>query len=516
MHTDARNLDDHSIIEGDICIVGAGASGISMALALDGSPWKVILLEGGGFDYEDRMQELYAGTSSGQRYFPLKSIRLHYFGGTTGHWAGFCAPFDDIDFIKRDWVPHSGWPIQKKDLDPYYARAHKVLELGPYDYSEEFWRDRTEGWNPLPFNKEVVWNKLWQFSPPTRFGTVYRNAVLASKNIHLYTYANVTELIAGENVKQVHSATVKNFSGKTHTVRAKKFILACCAIQNARILLASNRQAKSGLGNEKDLVGRYFMEHLEMKSAELFLARRDDMHMYMWDFGTKARSELAIAANEQKRLGILNGTSSLSPLESARKQKAFIDNWEDDKGNGMAKQMREMEVPDEKEGSDKSSKNQRKGYTSFQLFTRIEQAPNPDSRITLGKEIDELGVPRAHLHWTLTDLEKRSIRAIHALIGKEAGRTGLARVRLLEYLRDENDRSWPSFTGGGWHHMGTTRMHDDPNQGVVNANGRVHGIDNLYVAGSSCFPTAGAPNPTLTIVALSLRLVDHIRDQLVR
>src|SRR5580700_12217901 len=130
MHTDARKLPDNTLIEGDICIIGAGAAGISIALDWMNTPYKVILLEGGGFEYDEQVQELYAGRTTGQRYYPLKSARLHYFGGTTGHWAGFCSTFDEIDFERRDWVPYSGWPISRKDLDPFYIRAHKNLELG--------------------------------------------------------------------------------------------------------------------------------------------------------------------------------------------------------------------------------------------------------------------------------------------------------------------------------------------------------------------------------------------------
>src|SRR5580704_19040813 len=131
MHTDGRFLDNNSLIEGDICIVGAGAAGISMALDWNNTPYKVILLEGGGFEYDPEVQDLYRGKTTGQPYFPLMSSRLHYFGGTTGHWAGFCSPMDPIDFAKRNWVPHSGWPINKGDMDPYYERAQKKLELGP-------------------------------------------------------------------------------------------------------------------------------------------------------------------------------------------------------------------------------------------------------------------------------------------------------------------------------------------------------------------------------------------------
>jgi choline dehydrogenase-like flavoprotein len=505
MHIDAKTLPDHTLIEGDICIIGAGAAGISMALEWINTPYKVILLEGGGFEYEAQMQDLYKGKTTGQRYYPLESARLHYFGGTTGHWAGFCSPLDPIDFKKRDWVPHSGWPIKREDLDPFYARAQKNLDLGPYEYDETYWKAKDQSLDSLPFNEAVVFNKMWQFSPPTRFGTKYKDTIVHAANIHLYTYANVTDITANEHASTIKEVTVKNLAGKTHTVRAKYFVVACCAIQNARLLLASNKQSPKGLGNNNDLVGRYFMEHLEIKSAELWLTEPELLKLYAWEYGkTKARAELAISEEKQRELKILNGTASFIPLDIARKQPAFIDVWTAD----TAQTKKRMTALDSEAKKAHESKT---GFRSFQLFTRIEQAPNPDSRVTLDTEKDALGMPRAMLHWVLTPLEKRSIRTIYELIGQQAGIATKGRVRLMEYLRDEHDNTWPEFTGGGWHHMGTTRMSDDPKQGVVDANCKVHGINNLFMAGSSCYVTAGAPNPTLTLVALTLRLSDHLK-----
>jgi choline dehydrogenase-like flavoprotein len=507
MHIDARNLENNTLIEGDICIIGAGAAGISMALEWINTPYKIILLEGGGFEYEAKMQDLYKGKTTGQRYYPLESARLHYFGGTTGHWAGFCSPLDAIDFKKRDWVPHSGWPIQREDLDPFYARAHKNLDLGPYEYDDTYWQAKDPSLNSLPFNQAVVFNKMWQFSPPTRFGTKYKDTIVNAANIHLYTYANVTDVTANESVSSVKEVTVKNFAGRQHTVRAKYFVMACCAIQNARLLLASNKQSPKGLGNDNDLVGRYFMEHLEIKSAELWLAKPEVLKLYAIDYGkTKARAELAITEEKQREHKILNGTASFTPLEIARKQPAFIDLWTADPDE------RKRNMQNAEKLSNKS--NNKNGYSSYQLFTRIEQAPNPQSRITLDTETDALGVRRAMLHWELTPLEKRSIREIYKLIGQQLGITSKGRVRLMDYLQDEQDNSWPEFTGGGWHHMGTTRMSDDAKQGVVNADCKVHSINNLYMAGSSCYTTAGAPNPTLTVVALTLRLSDHLKTRM--
>jgi choline dehydrogenase-like flavoprotein len=508
MHTDGRYLQNGTLIEGDICIVGAGAAGISMALDWNHSKYKVILLEGGGFAYDPKIQDLYAGKTTGQKYYPLMSSRLHYFGGTTGHWAGFCSTFDPIDFEKRNWVEHSGWPITRADLDPYYEKAQKKLELGPYNYDVAFWQQKDPELVPLIERNSVIWNKIWQFSPPTRFGEKYREEILKSRNIHLYTYANVVNILINEEGTVVKELIVKNLEGKQHRVRAKHFVLACCAIQNARLLLASDQQFPRGIGNGNDLVGRFFMEHLEIKSAELWLLKPDKLKLYGFSFGvTKARAELAVHAKKQEEYKILNGTASLIPLDMARKLKPAIEAWNqqdprisaDRFMGGFAKAAQETHEPDA-------------GAQGYQLFTRIEQAPNPDSRVKLDTEKDGLGMPRATLHWELSFFEKKSIRKIYELLGGEVGLAGAGRVKLMDWLADPHDQSWPSFTGGGWHHMGTTRMHDDPKQGVVDAQCKVHGISNLFVAGSSCFTTAGAANPTLTLVALTLRLSDHVKS----
>lgn len=511
MHIDARNLENNSLIEGDICIAGAGAAGISMALEWMNTSHKVILLEGGGFEYDEQVQELYAGKTTGQRYFPLKSIRLHYFGGTTGHWAGWCAEFDPIDFKKRHWITRSGWPITLEDVKLFYPRAQKYVEVGPDDFSVAHWQEKDPTLKPFQLDENKVWSKMWQFSPPTRFGTKYKDVIVNAKNIHLYTYANLVDITASENVSEIKEVTIKNYAGKQHRVRAKYFIVACCSVQNARILLAANKQAAKGLGNDYDHVGRYFMEHLEIKTGSLWVADPADVKLYMIEFGkTKARAELAISETLQTQYQILNGTSSLSPLEMAINEPSFIEIWQDDK-DAMDKTLKKM-------GNEhKPAKlNIPKGFQAYQLFTRMEQAPNPNSRVTLDTEKDSLGMPRAMLNWELTSLEKNSLRMINTIIGQEVGRISLGRVKVYDYLQDEKDESWPSFTGGGWHHMGTTRMGNDPKQSVVDANCKVHGIDNLYMVGSSCYVTAGAVNPTLTLIALALRLSDHIKDRITK
>ncbi|HLZ16513.1 MAG TPA: FAD-dependent oxidoreductase, partial [Cyclobacteriaceae bacterium] len=332
MHRDATKLENHSVIEGDICIVGAGMAGIAMALDWINTPYKVILLEGGGFNVEPEMQELYSGKNIGQRYYPLQSLRLHYFGGTSGHWAGFCSPFDPIDFKKREWVDHSGWPIQPEDMLPHYEQAGKMVELGSANFEFEHWKKADPEFVPLPFDDKVLWNKMWQFSPPTRFGTRYREDVLKAQNIFLYTYANVVNIETDDHGFTVTQVDVSNLAGKRHTVKAKYFVIACCAIQNARLLLASNRKAPNGLGNDRDLVGRFFMDHLEIMTADLFMPVSKQIKLYYpWVYShTTVRAELAMTEHKQAELQVLNGTASLIPTEIGLNKSANIDTFSDD------------------------------------------------------------------------------------------------------------------------------------------------------------------------------------------
>ena len=519
MHTDARTLENGTLIEGDICIVGAGAAGISIALEFMNSPYKVILLEGGGFEYEERIQKLYDGKTTGQPYYPIRSSELHYFGGTTGHWGGMCSLFDPIAFKKRAWVDKSGWPITQETLLPYYDRAHVNLDLDIYEFDLDYWQKKDPSLLTLPFDKKYVWTKIWKFSPPTRFGKKYKDTIVNAKNIHLYTYANVVDITASDNISKINSVTVKNYTGKTQQVSAKYFILACAGIQNARVLLAANKQAKSGIGNDNDLVGRYFMEHAEVKSAELWLNQRNDLKLYMFA-SPRVQGEIAITPEKQEEYGILNGIVSFTPLEWAKKMPSYIEVWSNADPRINQEQAENARLESRKTSKiehliDKfKSKDSQEQHQAFQMTIRLEQAPNPLSRVTLSEEKDELGVPRAALHWALTPLEKRSMRKIYEIIGQQAGATGLGRVKLMEELWDEKDETLPSTTSVGWHHMGTTRMSDDPKSGVVDANCRVHGIQNLFIAGSSCFTTGGGVNPTYTIVALSIRLADHIKDQM--
>jgi len=516
MHIDARQLDNNSVIEGDICIIGAGASGISIALDWENTPYKVILLEGGGFEYDDKVQELLNGKITGHPYYPMKASRLHYFGGATGHWGGMCSTFDDIDFKKRDWVENSGWPIKREDIAAFYPKAHEILDLGPYEWDVKYWKKEDPSFVSLPLDENVIWDKMWHFSPPTRFGSKYKDAVVNAKNIHLYTYANVVDIDAVENVSSITQVTVKNYDNKQHTVKAKYFVMACCSIQNSRLLLACNKQAPRGIGNDNDLVGRYFMEHLELKTGELWLNHKDSLKLYQQGNKSRVRAELAISEKMQESLKVLNCTISLIPLEIANKLQPSVTLYTYDdprRSSDTLLKYSNWYTLSKKNFFERhfmpADQNQ-----AFGLYTRAEQIPNPLSRVTLSDEKDSLGVPRANLNWALSAIDKKTVYAINHLLGEQVGAAGIGRVKLKDWLIDDTDKQLPDFTSGGWHHLGTTRMSENPKEGVVDANCKIHNIDNLFVAGSSCFTTGGSVNPTLTVVAISLRLSSFLKEKI--
>lgn len=511
MLIDARQLENNTQIEGDICIIGAGAAGISIALELEHTFKKIILLEGGGMEYDDRIQELYNGKITGHPYYPMKASRLHYFGGSTGHWGGMCSTFDDIDFEKRDWVENSGWPIKREDIAKYYPKATSILDLGPCEWNLDYWLKQDPDFKPLPLDEKVIWTKMWQFSPPTRFGKKYKDAIVNSKTIQLHIYANVVDLDATESINSITQVTVKNYAGKQHTVKAKNFILACSAMQNARVLLACNKQAPKGLGNDNDLVGRYFMEHAEIKTGELWLNHTDKLKLYLMEQFTKVRAELAISPEKQRELQVLNGSISLMPLELSDKTIPSVKLWSNDDPRKSLDTFKKYSTLDKRNFIQRFFS--KSIYQSYGLFTRVEQLPHPESRVVLSNEKDELGIPRANLFWALSPIDKKTVFTINKLLGQQIGAAGIGRVKLKEFLLD-GDVQLPDYTSGGWHHLGTTRMSDDPKHGVVDANCKIHGIDNLYVAGSSCYTTGGAVNPTLTVVAISLRLANHIKEKM--
>lgn len=522
MIIDFRDLESGTNLECDLCIVGAGAAGITMAHSLAGAGIQVLLLESGGFDYDSKIQELYDGERLGFETADPLTCRLHHFGGSTSHWAGYCAPLKEIDFEVRSWVPNSGWPIKKVDLDPYYEKAQKICEIGPYKYDAEAFVDESHSFPSFHPDKAVL--RFWQFSPPTQFGYVYREALKKAKNIKVLLYANVTELETDATASRVKMVQIKTLEGTTGTVSAKYIVLASGGMENARLLLISNKIESNGLGNSADLVGRYFMQHPERAGVGHILTKNPDSLAYLFKRydknGVDVMAEVALSEHAQRQQQLLNTGFTLEEGEQGgtgyhtmrgiwQDLKSGV--WPDAFGERLWSVISDLDSLAEgvyKRALDRPYQ----GKHIPALYVRAEQLPNPDSRISLSHERDQFGLPKISVNWQLSRYDKYSIRMATQKMAEEFGRLNIGRVRLASWLlQDDND--WPQPLWSGCHHMGTTRMSDDPKKGVVDKNCRMHSLENLYIAGSSVFPTAGYVTPTLTIVALALRLADHIKQQ---
>lgn len=520
MFIDIRKLPDNKNIETDVCIIGAGAAGITLAREFSGKPFRVCLLESGGLQYDPDTQELYGGQNSGLPYDPLDFCRLRYFGGTTNHWGGWVRPLDEIDFEERSWVPNSGWPFNRAHLEPYYKRAKDICEVGQESYKPESWA--TEQKPVLPFKGERVSTIMFKHSPPTLFGVVYRKEVEQAKNIDTYLYANVVEIETAETGGSVNRLHIASLDGKKYTVTAKVFILATGGIENARMLLVSNRIHKSGVGNQHDLVGRYFADHPGIDLGAFIFSdpgmteafyQKHEAKIVDSQQSISVNGALTLSRAEMEKEQLVNHCALIyqrdwsGVLSPGRAIDAVFDRGEFDP---LWKNIGDVigNLDDLIAEKYRESFNQEEVRRLFSLVGVVEPAPNFDSRVSLVEERDRLGLNKVQLNWQLSDIEKRSLKRISKIIAMEFGASSLG--RMLTEAEDSDDVWPPTIFEFGRHHMGTTRMHNDPRQGVVNADCRVHGIGNLYIAGSSVFPTYGYTQPTITIVALALRLAEKI------
>ena len=499
-------------------MIGAGAAGITLASELSATNRSVVVLESGGLEFEKDIQSLYSGTNV-HPYFSLTTSRFRMLGGTTYVWGGWCAPLDEIDFRPRDWVPHSGWPITRQDLLPFYRRAQRYCELGPYRYDISQWPVAAE--HALQLDPAKLTHRMWQLSTPTRFGSVYLDALRNARNVTVMLHATVVEILTDASAMQVQNVRVADLSGREATVRAGVYVIACGGIETARLLLASNGIESAGLGNRFDVLGRYFMEHPHPDAGGVLLSG-DAASLRAYPVTTVGQERVVVgigpSADAQARFRILN--SSVAIAESLHRDptdawaslmklsRAFQEGrWPDSAGSHIFNILRDLDDVIHEAYLRSASREVR----GFYLTARSEVAPNPNNRVTLDHERDALGMQRVRLNWNVSSLDRDSVATTMRLLAEELGRLGVGRLRVNELLFEQDGRWCENLSWFG-HHMGTTRMSSDPKHGVVDSDCRVHGLANLYVASSSVFPTAGFANPTLTILALALRLADHIKQ----
>ena len=379
--------------------------------------------------------------------------------------------------------------------------------------------------------------RLEQFGPATAFTSRPLAELIKSDQVHLVTNTIAVELTSAEGTDDgMASTSARTADGRPFTIHSRVVVLAGGAIENARLLLNSTNQSSTGLGNQFDNVGRFFMEH-----PRVFLGRGSFLRLgAMGPYephkvgGQLVEGKLKLSESVLRREELLNGNAFIVPndrlstpqVHAVRSARMAINsikrrrNLESVRGHlAVASRqapslawVRLQRYLDHSEKTVMGSEDQTGMVArSFELVYQPEQAPNRANRVTLSQRRDALGYRIAHLYWRWSEIDLLSIRRVRQILACE-----LRACNVADLVQEEDD-IFPQGEGGlrlpgAVHHLlGTTRMHEHPRQGVVDQSCKVHGSSSVYVAGASVFPTGGYANPSLTVVALAIRLADELR-----
>ncbi|MES2186490.1 MAG: GMC family oxidoreductase [Pseudomonadota bacterium] len=550
MIIDARTWPAGTPLQADICIVGAGAAGIAMALSLAPSGLSVLVLESGGEAEDPAVQDLYAGTVADERlHSPPHRYRQRRLGGTTTIWGGRCMPFDAIDFERRDWIADSGWPITLADVSPYYPEANRLCEAGEFAYTmgEAFHgaprRALVEGFASDSFRTDT----LERFSLPTDFGRRWRRPLERAPNVRVLLHASATRLEPDAGGSRLAGIALRTLAGATLRVTAQRYVLAAGGLETPRLLLASPGTNGHAIGNTHDVVGRYYQCHLAGTLGSIEIApghaawhgyERDDEGIYcrrrfaltpaaqrsLHTGNFVARLHHPRITDARHRTGILSLlylAKFVIPYEYGKRlhgeESSSAAGWlahvrnvvADMPGTArfLAHWLRHRTLAERKFPSVIVHPRSPR----YSLDFHAEQVPLARSRVTLGEGRDALGLPRLHVDWRYTPEDVATVQRAVAQLAADFLACGAGR---FDYDPATVEQEMTRYGAYGGHHIGTTRMGSDPRTSVVDADCRLHAMDNLYIAGSAVFPTSSQANPTLTLVALALRLADHLRGQL--
>ena len=528
---DIRELPDEQTIEHQVCIVGCGAAGITLARTLATAGLDVALLESGGREYDNDTQLLYDGEFEG--YEPLTADRLRYFGGSTNHWAGMCRPFSSADFSARGWFQTPAqWPINLVDIKPFMAEAWQICSFGrgdPY-WSATYWQHKLgrphqsieDGAFEMTIAQQVRAQKHERNvkNKGISFATIYGNELAEAESVRVYLHANVTEVHTNADGNRVEYLEVRTLEGKQFSARAKQYVLACGGIENARLLLASNSKITAGVGNSSGVVGAYFMDHTIVEAGRLILT---DTPYARRGFEKNLYGPLRLRAEVKREHRLTNAIIGIHQrLDPAydRTQRSrgvaalrnLLANRDDVTTGDLARTIAEVVLDFDDVAAYVYARRAPHlvPIQDYQIHTKFEPEPRLDNRVTLSEKRDVFGRPLTKLRFTPSENDVRTVKKTMELFGQWVGRLGFGRLQLLV----EGDQDFSSTTYRfAHHHMGTTRMSSASRTGVVDANCRAHDVDNLHIAGSSVFTTAGSGTPTLMIVTLALRLAEHLKLQ---
>ena len=524
MLIDARAIPHSADLPADICIVGAGAAGIFLALRLAGAGFDTLVLEAGGVGADQESQALYDGEIVGLP-LDLAGTRTRQLGGSTNCWGGFCLPLDRHLLGARPWIGDAGWPIPAEELISFYRLAAQFLDV-PSDGFDTATLERSAQLL-LPLQTDRLKTGISQIvTIRRRFGRYFREELRSSSRIRILLHATATELLTDDAGRRVTGVTVATAPERRFFARSAIVILAAGGIENARLMLLSRDRHPGGIGNRYDLVGRYFMDHPCVDLAKVTgrdrpaRARLYDtqyaVHSSKKCLGLQVRPEIQAREHiagawcflEAEAYGEESGASeSLKTLyKNLRRRRRTSD-----LGRHLLNIVGGLPaavplVAWHALGIEAAVKFRT-------LRAVIEPLPNPNSRITLSADRDRFGMNRTCLDWRLDETDRRTVRRTTRIVCSALQEAG---GMVVEPLLTSLDGSCLNNPQGTWHHIGTTRMATDPREGVVDINCRVHELDNLFVAGSSVFPAAGNHSPTFTILALTARLTGHIIDEFSR
>ena len=539
------------LVRVDVCVVGAGPAGITLARNLCRAGLRVCLLESGGDKPSKAAEILNAGavdSPHGYREQTFLNGRCRQLGGTANLWNHKLRgepgrhirylPLDEIDFERRNWISESGWPFSRREIQSYYESAQEVCGVGKFDYRAAAWDNGTKNSRPWPTKK--LESVVSQFGAPSAFTQRYSQELARNERVIIFLRAVLLELRMDPLSRAVNSACAATPDGRTFQVRAKAFVLAAGGLENARILLLQDQLQAGGLGNQHDMVGRCFMDHpsitlgtLVPYSGAIFKdAGFYDQHDVE---GQTVMGLLHIRPDVMRREQILNACAVLAPhFKSLRTSKLAFVHQLLDKGPGFiarrhfrfdrlnpgalpasSRPLRHRllnEYYSESQCGWSRLSGLEYRFSEFGVRSLVEQSPDRSNRILLGQQTDPLGQRKAILVWRWNEVDLRSIRATQEIFREDLAAAGIGTFVPAEETAGALAPTRPF--NSPHHFMGTTRMGDNPKDSVVNADCRVHGVPNLFVAGSSVFPTGGFANPTLTVVALALRLGNHLETEL--